>query len=129
MIKEHIEARLQDYLEWQKQLKELKEQIKLKQTAASLIGNKLNETMKAISDLKKEESGYMAHYYYYELTSNSTFHVVKKEVPDIPEKIDIDNMAMNNYFFRKADAEKEGEKFIKVLEKSFKKKEVGDNGE
>ena len=121
MIKEHIEARLQDYLEWQKQLKELNEQIKLKQTAAALIENKLNETMKAIADLKKEESD-MAHYYYYELLSNRTFHVIKKEVSDIPESIDINNMASKNYFFRKADAEREGEKLIEVLEKAFKRK-------
>ena len=120
MIKEHIEARLQDYLEWQKQLKELNEQIKLKQTAAALIENKLNETMKAIADLKKEESD-MAHYYCYELTSNRTFKTVKKEVTDIPEAIDISRMASKNYFFREADAEKEGSKFIEVLEKAFQR--------
>lgn len=122
MIKEHIETRLQDYLEWQKQLKELNEQIKLKQTAASLIKTKVEETMKAISDLKREETNYMAHYYYYELTSNKAFRVNKKMVRDIPEKIDIDNMATKNYFFRKADAEREGEKFIEVLKKSYIKK-------
>lgn len=121
MIKEHIEARLQDYLEWKKQLKELNEQIKLKETAAALIENKLIETMKAIADLKKEESD-MAHYYCYELTSNTTFHVIKKEVSDIPEPIDISRMASKNYFFRKADAEREGKKFIEVLEKAFKRK-------
>jgi len=118
MINEHIEARLQDYLEWQKQLKELNEQIKLKQTAAALIENKLNETMKTISDLKREEND-MAHYYYYELISNRTFRIVKKEVSDTPEAIDISRMAAKNYFFRKADAEREGNKFIEVLEKVY----------
>jgi len=120
MITEYIEARLQDYLEWKKQLKELNEQIKLKQTAATLIENKLNETMKAIADLKREEND-MAHYYFYELLSNRTFHVVKKEVTDVPEKVDIDNMSRKNYFFREADAYREGNKSIELLEKAFKR--------
>ena len=119
MINEHIEARLQDYIEWQKQLKELNEQIKLKQTAAALIENKLNETMKAISDLKREEND-MAHYYYYELISNTAFKVIKKEVKESADKIDIDNMITKNYHIKKADAEIEGEKFVKLLNKSFK---------
>ena len=61
------------------------------------------------------------YYYYYTLTSNSTYKVIKKTIKENPQDIDIRNLTTKNYFLTKLAAITAADKFMATLQNCFKR--------
>ena len=58
-------------------------------------------------------------YYYYKLTSNYTYKIIKRKYAGT--QLDFDKIDLGKVYFRKSDCEKEARKTINLLKRSIKR--------